>query len=159
MAFFFKKNEAIAPEPLIRNFPNPAAPPVRLVTPVPAETTVPSAEGLAIAQRLSGVRIAVPAGFRVRAEHFQLEGGCVVAGELQAQVVATGRSEIAHGGCINGDVSGGEISVKGLLVGQGCVDRLTIQSGGECRGSFCGGSLVLNDGGIFEGEYARKPAA
>lgn len=158
MAFFFKKSEST--ESKVRNFPASggwqSAQPATAPTSVPVVESTPSAEGLAIAQRLSGQKIAVPAGFSVRADHFQLEGGCLVAGELEARVVSCGRNEVLPGACLKGIIDGDEIAVRGTMLGQGVIDRLTIQAGGECRGSFRGSSLVLNEGGIFDGDYTRS---
>lgn len=116
----------------------------------------PSSEGLAIARRLSGERTAIPAGFIVRAEHFHLSGQSSLAGRLEGELYGNGRVEIGATGSFAGTAVCDEMAVAGVFEGDGLFERISIKSGGECRGRIKGGSFSLSEGGIFDGEYSRR---
>ncbi len=118
--------------------------------------SAPSAEGLAIARRLSGERTAIPAGFIVKTDHFHLYGQSSLSGRLEGELYGAGKVEIGATGSFYGNAICDELAVCGAFEGDGIIDKFVVKAGAQCRGRIRGNSFSLFEGGIFDGEYSRR---
>jgi Polymer-forming cytoskeletal len=146
MAFFIKKNTPVesANYTLVDD------------SSVTIPSVSPSVEGQAIAQKLSGHRVLVPAGFKIKATRLTVTDGIgLIFGQYVGHLEGLAKAEIAAGGSLEGRFSGYELSVKGSFAGEANSLSLTVKAGGSFSGRASGKNLLLEDGSAFNGEFKR----
>jgi cytoskeletal protein CcmA (bactofilin family) len=150
---FFLKNKLKLEQPVSQFLESPLLEsPRKIELSLVKADSVPkaSAEGLAIALRLSNQQVVVPRAFRVTAQHFSLQGQALIEGSLNAAVRSSDTVEVLAGGSLAGSFIGNELTVSGQVEGVINFQKLHLHKGAVCKGAIEGRSLVIDEGALLE---------
>ncbi len=97
------------------------------------------------------------AGSRIQGE-LSFEDTFRVDGRLEGKVTSKGDLVVGERGEVDGDVQVGRVYVSGVLKGTVKAERrIEINAGGRLLGDIQAPTLVIEEGGFYEGRCAMEP--